>query len=336
MSMEYLPIPTYAFPVLSFLLTCVILFTLIRRYSHRVLDHPNERSLHDRPVPRTGGIGVVIGIASTVPFVSPTDWWPLWLGAAVLVGTSFVDDVLGVPVLVRLTVHFLVAGIFMSMLSPVQPDLSWWLIAAITVVAIVWMINLYNFMDGMDGLAGGMAVFGFGFLGVAAWLNGNVSIALVSASIASAAGAFLIYNFYPARIFLGDAGSTTLGFLAAGMAVIGWREDAWSLWFPVVVFSPFIMDATMTLLNRILKGERFWLAHRSHCYQRLVLSGWGQRETAFAEYVVMCFCGLTALAYQRTSEPHGIVFLLLWFTACILLIRAVGKVQVHQFPNRPL
>jgi UDP-N-acetylmuramyl pentapeptide phosphotransferase/UDP-N-acetylglucosamine-1-phosphate transferase len=228
-----------------------------------------------------------------------------------------------------LGIHFIAAGAFVSMLMPNRTEPGWVWIAMLAIVAMVWMINLYNFMDGMDGLAGGMAVFGFGFMAIAAWIGGNEPCAFVSATVASAAAAFLSFNFYPARIFLGDAGSTAFGFLAAGLSLIGWRAGVWSLWLPILVFAPFIVDATVTLVTRILHKEKFWQAHRSHCYQRLVLSGWGQRRTVLAEYMLMVVCGIAALVYQRLSEPPRIVLLLTCAALLFLLVTAVDRVQVE-------
>jgi UDP-GlcNAc:undecaprenyl-phosphate GlcNAc-1-phosphate transferase len=267
---------------------------------------------------------VTAGIAVTVPFVSPPVWWPLWLGAALLVGISFLDDLVGLPIVGRLIMHFVAAGGVVAGLLFGQIGLGWLVVA---IVATVWMTNLYNFMDGMDGLAGGMAVFGFGFLALASWLAENTSLALVSVSIAASAGAFLFFNFPPARIFLGDAGSTAFGFLAAGLGLIGWRDGTWSLWFPALVFSPFIVDATVTLLKRALQGKRFWQAHRTHYYQRLVISGWGHRKTVFAEYGLMVLCGAVAWAYQVADDAVSPFILCFWG---LLMLSAMWVVHVAE------
>jgi UDP-GlcNAc:undecaprenyl-phosphate/decaprenyl-phosphate GlcNAc-1-phosphate transferase len=256
-----------------------------------------------------GGIGVMVGIAVSVPLVSPSEWWPLWLAVSLLVAISFVDDLVGLPILGRLLVHFVAAGgLVYGLLGSSLGNGA----AALAILAIVWMINLFNFMDGMDGLAGGMAIFGFGFLAIGAWLSGNGPIALVNASIAAAAGGFLLFNFPPARIFLGDTGSTALGFLAAGLGLIGWRDGTWSLWFPVLIFSPFIVDATVTLVRRGVQRERLWQAHRAHYYQRLVLSGWGHRKTVLAEYGLMVLCGILASSYHMATDSARLAILLLW------------------------
>jgi len=163
---------------------------------------------------------------------------------------------------------------------------------ALLILAVGWITNLYNFMDGSDGLAGGMSVIGFGAYALAA---GASPLATVSLCIAAAAGAFLVFNFHPARIFLGDVGSIPLGFLAGALGLVGWRGDAWPLWFPLLVFAPFIADATVTLARRAARGERVWQAHREHYYQRLVRSRLGHRGTAALAYVAMGLCAAAAL-----------------------------------------
>jgi UDP-N-acetylmuramyl pentapeptide phosphotransferase/UDP-N-acetylglucosamine-1-phosphate transferase len=175
---------------------------------------------------------------------------------------------------------------------------------------MLWMTNLYNFMDGSDGLAGGMTVLGFSFLGAGAWMSGDEVLLIECAIVAAAGAAFLLFNFPPARLFMGDAGSVPLGFLAAALSLSGWRDGDWPLWFPAAVFSPFIADATLTMAKRILSGERVWEAHNKHYYQRLVRMGWGHRTTALAEYALMAACGGVALWALR--EP-------LYLQACALL-----------------
>ena len=314
----------YVIPLGSFALTWIVLAILIRTWSDRILDHPNERSLHQRPVPRMGGIGVAAGIAASVPFVSQVEWWPLWLAAAILVGISFLDDIIGLPIIGRLLVHFVAAGGAAAGLLLNHTGVGWVLLA---IVAIVWMTNLYNFMDGMDGLAGGMALFGFGFYALAGVLSGHLPFAVTNAAIAATAGAFLVFNFHPARMFMGDAGSTLFGFLAACFGLVGWQLGIWTLWFPGLVFSPFIVDATVTLARRLLRGEKIWRPHREHYYQRLVLSGWGHRRTALAEYGVMVLCGGFALLYQYASEEWRLVILGLWGILFLSLALAVKGVE---------
>jgi UDP-N-acetylmuramyl pentapeptide phosphotransferase/UDP-N-acetylglucosamine-1-phosphate transferase len=188
------------------------------------------------------------------------------------------------------------------------------------------MSNLYNFMDGSDGLAGGMALFGFGFYGVAAAWAGDPSFALLCLSVAGAALGFLFFNFPPARIFMGDCGSVPLGFLAAALGVIGWHNHYWPAWFPALVFSPFVVDASVTLVRRGSRGERVWRAHRSHYYQRLVQAGWGHRNTGLMEYALMIVCGLAALAGRAAALPAQIAVLVVAVAVYLTLILVLERV----------
>jgi UDP-N-acetylmuramyl pentapeptide phosphotransferase/UDP-N-acetylglucosamine-1-phosphate transferase len=204
---------------------------------------------------------------------------------------SLVDDWRRLPALPRLGAQLVAAMAFVTLgLGEVSP-----LEMAFLVVTLVWLANLYNFMDGSDGLAGGMAVIGFATYAAGAWIGGHPVLALLSASISAAALPFLFRNFHPARIFMGDVGSVTLGFLAGAIGAAGWREGTWSPLFPVLVFSPFIMDASLTLLRRILTGQKFWRPHRDHYYQKLVRMGVGHRNTALAYYGAMTLAAAAAL-----------------------------------------
>jgi len=310
-----------AAPVLSFAVALVALWLLVARLARFGLDRPNERSLHERPVPRTGGIAIVAGAAVSLAFGADTLWLPLGAAAA-LAALSFADDLAGLPTLVRLGAHLAAAGLVAwYVLSPMAP-------AELLVIAlaIAWLTNLYNFMDGSDGLAGGMAVVGFGSYALAAWLCADVPLATASGCIAGASAAFLLYNFHPARIFLGDVGSIPLGFLAGGLGIVGWRDDVWPFWFPLLVFAPFVGDATLTLLRRAARRERVWQAHRDHYYQRLVRMGFGHRGTACISYAAMLACAAVALAAR---EQRGAVQAAAFGGACLALAAAAVWVDLR-------
>jgi UDP-N-acetylmuramyl pentapeptide phosphotransferase/UDP-N-acetylglucosamine-1-phosphate transferase len=159
-----------------------------------------------------------------------------------------------------------------------------------------------------------MALFGFSFYGIAGFMNGNEAFAMMSFSIGAAALGFLYHNFYPAKMFMGDAGSIPLGFLAAAFGVWGWQQGYWPFWFPILVFSPFVADATTTLFKRVRRGERLAQAHRTHYYQRLVQMGWGHRNTAIVEYALMILAGISAL-WGMTLDAQAQGNLLAWWAA---------------------
>jgi len=306
-------------------LAFTVAFVLTRLFIHpesrmHILDHPNERSRHAIPTPRSGGVAIVSGIAvgatiaETLGGLNAIPSEALWLGglAALIAVVSYWDDRHHLPVGLRLAVHFVaavslvVAGEAVS--ATVLPGITWfaapvWFAGTLGVLFTVWMINLYNFMDGMDGFAGGMTVIGFGTFALLGGIGGDLWFATLNLIIAAAAGGFLAFNFPPAKIFMGDTGSSTVGFLAASMALWGNASGVVPLWVALLVFSPFIVDATITLLRRTLRGEKVWLAHKTHYYQRLVQAGWGHRRTVLIEYALMAVCAGGALVARIASVP---------------------------------
>lgn len=306
-------------PLIAALITLLLTrFLLTHKAASKIQDTPNERSLHSTPIPRIGGIGLMAGALSgwAVMFNSLA-WWVV-LPLFILFAISLLDDIRSLNVSQRLLAHLIAAVLLVSGSGLFAQH---GVLLAVTVLLFtVWMTNLYNFMDGSNGLAGGMALFGFGIYGIAALLAHNTPMALLNFCIAAAAASFLYYNFHPAKIFMGDSGSIPLGFLAAAMGVWGWQQGSWAPWFPLLVFSPFIVDASVTLLKRALRGAKVTEAHREHYYQRLIQLGWGHRNVALAEYGLMLAAGFSALLALRYPFPWqlflgwGVIYI------CVLLL----------------
>ena len=297
----------------------------------RILDEPNERSLHQAPVPRTGGLGVLLGVAAGLlatlacaPGVFADAmrgaFWPV-VATVLLATVSLMDDRRHVAAAYRLLAQFLaallvyiggLAWLKLSLPGLEQLVLPAWLVPLLTLAFLIWMTNLYNFMDGMDGLAGGMAVFGFGALAVLGFRGGAADFGLLAAIIAAAAGGFLLHNLPRAGIFLGDVGSAVLGFWAAALLLWGAQRGLFHLWIGLLVFSPFLVDATWTLLRRLLRGIPVWRAHREHHYQRLVLAGWPPRRVLFWAYTLMAACAASAIGALSLSADEQWLLLLAW------------------------
>lgn len=127
---------------------------------------------------------------------------------------------------------------------------------------------------------------------------------------------------------MGDVGSVPLGFLAGTLAVLGVRDGVFDLWAPLLIFSPFIVDATVTLFRRLLRGVKVWQAHREHYYQRLVLAGWSHRKAMLAEYAVMLASGVTAMLYVNAIEPIRLAILMFWLVGYVVLAWGVRTVEV--------
>lgn len=311
---------THYAPLVSALVTLLLTFILMTGKTGVIVrDIPNERSLHSTPVPRVGGIALMAGVlAGWALLMQSLAWWVV-LPVAGLFALSLLDDMRSLSPRTRLIGHFVAASLAVSGAGVPLP----WLVPVL--LFIVWMTNLYNFMDGADGLAGGMALFGFGGYGIGAWLGGNGMFALLNFSVAAAALGFLVFNFHPARVFMGDGGSIPLGFLAAVFGIAGWQAGYWPFWFPLLVFSPFVADATVTLFKRAWRGERLSEAHRSHYYQRLVRMGWGHRNTALAEYMLMLLASMSALWGIGLARAAQGCLLLGWAMVYLALMASIDK-----------
>jgi UDP-N-acetylmuramyl pentapeptide phosphotransferase/UDP-N-acetylglucosamine-1-phosphate transferase len=307
-----------------------------------IMDYPNERSLHKIPVPRTGGLAILLvitvaGIFTTILVEEPDfSLISIALGALMVAVVSFIDDRHTLGTGYRLLVHLgagyslVRGGFYLAVL--VVPGRQWnWpepIGFLFTVLFVVWMVNLYNFMDGMDGFAGGMSVFGFTTFSILGFLSGDFQFATLSLVVAASAAGFLVFNFPPAKIFMGDVGASTLGFLAAAFSLWASRDDIFPMWIGILVFSPFIIDATVTLVRRAIGREKIWQAHRSHYYQRLVQTGWGHRKTVVIEYLVMLAVSISAVLLHGASHFVQLLGLSAWallYSGLILSVRLLER-----------
>jgi len=264
-----------------------LLASRVRLYAlDKLLDIPNERSSHSRPTPRGGGLAIAVTAIGGVIIAAMLRWidWNLALalsgGAAMIATVGWVDDHRSLSALTRFAVQFLSAGWAMYWLGGL-PSLIvgsssiplGFLGTILGVIGIVWAINLYNFVDGIDGLAAGEAVT-TGVIGGLILLGmGQLGLAMISLLIAAAAGGFLPLNWAPAKLFMGDVGSGMLGYLFAVLAIASENAGAVPLLIWVLLLGAFVFDATVTLCRRIMHGEKWYHAHHSHAYQRMVQAG---------------------------------------------------------------
>lgn len=300
-----------------------VLTGVVRRITARLgmLDRPNERSSHVRPTPRGGGLAMV------VVMLPATGWFlvaerldrPLGIalvgGGLLVAGVGWLDDRYRLSSGVRLVVHFAAAAWAVWLLGGL-PEIRFghhtlWLGpigGIVAIVGVVWLLNLYNFMDGIDGLAGGIAVVAglAGAIGLGMTGTNGASVAALVASAASLG--FLVWNWHPARIFMGDIGSGLLGYWFAVVAIAGERGDGPGVVGWVILLAIFIVDATVTLVRRMLRGERWAAAHRQHAYQRLSRTGWTHGNVSTLALLLTGLLGVGVLAVTRRPEWTPVVF----------------------------
>lgn len=297
-------------PLVAALITMLVTTLLVYgKNISQTTQHDAQRDLEPPSTPRSGGIALLAGIlAAWVLVFKELSWWVVLPLLAVFV-VSLMDDRRGVPLRTRLLVQ---SGASLLLLFGSGVMMQYPLLAAVLLFIVVWMTNLYNFMDGADGLASGMAFFGFTAYGVAALIGSQPTFAMLNFSVAAAALGFLYYNYSPAKIFLGDSGSMVLGFLVSAMGVAGWQLGLWSLWFPLLVFFPFIADSSVTQVIRKLHGKKITVPHREHFYQRLLDMGWSHKQLAVAAYVLMIGVAITGMIALHQSSSWVVTTFLAW------------------------
>ena len=329
LAMNLLPALSPVTATISAIIVSAVAVAMLLRVAGR-LPHavPGPRSLHDRPTPRVGGLGIWAGfVPAALLSPSPVPGGYAWtLSFAAIALISLQDDWRGVPALARLLVH-VAAGlaVAVAIVGPgADPGPADGVLLGAVTLAIVWSANLFNFMDGSDGLVATAALCGFAAFGAAALLAGappGVFFALSGAILP-----FLAVNVPPARTFMGDVGSVPLGFLAGTFGIAGVWLGEWPAWFPLLVFLPLVADATVTLARRLLRGERISEPHRSHYYQRLNRLGAGHRGTLAMYGLLSLAVAATALLALAVRPGYGWAALFAWIA---LLAAIFAGIDYH-------
>ncbi|HET7766001.1 MAG TPA: glycosyltransferase family 4 protein [Burkholderiales bacterium] len=308
---------------------CSALLTYVMARHVRVMDMPNERSSHTRPVPKSGGIAfvttfligsLIIYLAADVARIDDRYFWGYVVTAVLLAIVSFIDDVTQKTFLVKIVTQMvcvaivLVSGVVLTRLAVPywgEVELGW----AGYILTFLWILgltNAYNFMDGLDGLAAGVAVIAAAFLCAIAFQQKSVFVYISSYVLLAGSAGFLLFNFPPARIFMGDIGSAFLGFTFATLAVIGSSLDLGRLSFyivPMLLFH-FVFDTFFTFGRRLARGEKIHQAHRTHLYQLLNRIGYSHRTVSLFHYALTVAQGVAAyISIDLAAERRLLVFI---------------------------
>lgn len=299
------------------LVSCIFsilgVYALTRSLKQMLMDIPNERSSHTQPTPRGGGIGFILAFAVSVQlnqgiFNDPTISfsYPLWLPLVFLVGIGYIDDWKTLSSRLRYTVQLLVACmiVWQGNAFP-QPWLEslggvgTLLAISTTILGLTALINFYNFMDGMDGLVAGVSTVQLGFMAV--WSQEPILWLLVSALVG-----FLYWNWSPAKIFMGDVGSTFLGAVMA-ITLLSQTGTTEHIWSALAITLPITGDAIYTLLCRTIRRENIFKAHRSHIYQRLHQVGWSHSKVAALYMSITLTMAIFIHAYEGVGAWMSLI-----------------------------
>jgi Fuc2NAc and GlcNAc transferase len=292
--------------------------------SRGVLDLPNERSSHTEPTPRGGGASIVLTTSAALIVLAALGalqfdvLMALGGGGLAVAAVGFFDDRHTISAKVRIAVHFASAGWALAWLGGVPPlqvghhavDLGW-LGYVLGTLGITWTLNLFNFMDGIDGIAATEAVFICSAAALLMPVADTASVVPVAAlTFAAACCGFLVWNWPPARIFMGDIGSGYVGFVIAVLALVAARENPAAVWIWLILGGVFFVDATVTLLQRLARREAVYEAHRSHAYQWLARR-WGSHLRVTLAVLAVNLVWLLPGAVLATAYPQYAAYVLL-------------------------
>jgi Fuc2NAc and GlcNAc transferase len=295
--------------VLSYF-SCAKAMSLARKSG--MITQPGTRQSHEVATPTGGGLGLIFSIVAMSVFLQfvqalPVFWWQRVLpGVLLLAVIGWRDDKQPVSSLVRLMVQ-LAVSVWLLSFAGFQFSLSDAGLFAGALLAMVWTMNLYNFMDGSNGMAGFQGVFAGVVVAVLFYTGGQYAMALLSLAVAAACAGFLPLNFPHARVFMGDVASVPLGCVFASFAVYGIYAGVMDISVAMLIMSVFIVDATLTLLARVFRGERWYTAHAQHIYQRLIAHGWSHSRVLVVYQAINLMLVLPAIVLAEIYPQYAVL-----------------------------
>jgi len=337
----------YNFPV-----TFIIVFILLALLSYfgvayfcriawkyQILDQPNERSSHSQPIPLGGGLAIALIVLATGAWVANEIDWRRSLiyivSASIIAWMGWRDDVHSLPAIFRLIVQSIIAivsiwgmGYFKVVAVPMFGDMQLGVVGIlITFFWIVGLTNAYNFMDGIDGNAGGVAFSAaLGWM----WLSSNTHTWFVfwlALAIAASSLGFLVHNWSPAKVFMGDVGSTFLGYSFAVLSLVSANQGGDALLIGTLLMWIVIMDSFVTFLGRAINGENVFTGHRSHLFQRLVLGGYKHTTISLLYMLLTSIAGLLAYLWSQDDQVAPILIFFGLPSVWILLSMHATRLQ---------
>lgn len=329
--------------LLTFLLcflTAVFVTPLVKNFAIKIgaTDKPNERKVHQKIMPRLGGLAIYISFLAGFIFLQPQSPYliPILLGSFVIIVTGFLDDLFELSAKWKLAGQILAAAIvviggvqvnFVNLPFDGRLELGWFAIP-LTIIWIVGITNAINLIDGLDGLAAGVSSIVLATLAGIAFMMGNIFVVALSLILMGSTLGFLIYNFNPAKIFMGDTGALFLGFMISVISLLGFKNvTLFSLLIPVIILGVPISDTLFAIIRRIVNKQPLSAPDKSHLHHCLLRFGFSHRKTVLIIYAMSSLFGLAAVLLTQSTLWGAFIIITLLIIAIELLVEMVGLVS---------
>lgn len=342
------------FMIFAFIVSFAFTFAttpLVRRFAFKIgaIDIPKDnRRMHKKPTPRIGGLAIIFGFTvATLCFAQPSrQLYGTLAGAAIIAVMGVIDDCKNLPAKLKFVIQ-IIAALVVVFAGDIKIDvftnpnflsdnpywvLPEWLSVTFTVIWIVFITNAVNFIDGLDGLAAGVSAIMSISLVFISIRVGEYPIAILGIALMGSCFGFLPFNFNPAKIFMGDTGSTFLGFMLATLSIQGVFKSYAVISFavPLLILGLPLFDALFAMIRRILRGQSPMTADRGHLHHRLVDMGFSQKQTVFILYAISGVLGITAVLLAESGVLRALLLVI-----CVLILLLIGSMlgknsYVHQ------
>ena len=322
---------------------------LVRRLAFKIgaVDVPKDnRRMHDHPIPRLGGLAIFFGfLVSVLIFVNfDRSMWGVLFGSVIIVALGILDDIYSIRAMIKLVVQIIAASVAVASGVSIQvinnpnifSDNPYWELGWLSIpVSILWIVaitNSVNLIDGLDGLADGVSTIGALTMLVIALLLGEGEIAVICGALVGACVGFMPYNLNPARIFMGDTGSTFLGFILACVSIQGLFKyyAVISFLVPFIILGLPIFDTASAFTRRILRGQSPMTADRSHIHHKLIDMGMNQKQAVATLYIISGVLGLSAVMLSSTSGGKALIFIAALVLVGVIAARAIFPYHHHE------
>lgn len=323
----------------------ILITPLVRRFAFFIgaVDHPNARKVHLRTMPRIGGLAIFISFFIGYALLLPTSRYneTILIGSAVILITGLVDDRFQLTARVKLmgqiiaTVIVLNSGMRIELINlpfDQQLYLGWWSVP-LTFIWLIGIMNSINLIDGLDGLAAGVSSIALATIAVLAIIQGNVFLTMMVLLLLASTLGFLVHNFYPAKIFMGDTGSLFLGYMLAVFSLLGFKNvTLFSLVVPVLLLGLPISDTIFAIVRRLVQGRPPMSPDKSHMHHQLIGMGFTTRQAVLLMYGMTLFFGISSILFAKTTMFGAVITFIVVLIVIELIVESTELIHPNYKP----